>query len=181
MPRPNLNQDQPNEDILEAITKNSENQKKILNSLMLLQHFLENRLSNIADAVDKKNETTNERTIEEIQALQNDVKELLAQVKKMENAPNSMLLPPTQPNINQKMQIIRFKTWGEFQMFASQHEFSAYTYRDSDRLFEINAIKDNQLLVYIGETPNISAMLRSWLSNQLNVNQDKVVEGTIKP
>jgi hypothetical protein len=193
MPRSNPNQDQPNEIILEAINKNNENQKKILNSLMLLQHFLENRLSNIADSVDSKNETNSERTIAEIQTLQTDVKTLLAQMKKMENTPktqntqNSMLQPPTQTNmpftqanINQ-MQIIRFKTWSEFQIFASKHEFSAYTYRDSDKLFEINAVKDNQLLVYIGDTPNVTAMLRSWLSNQLGVNQDKIVEGTIKP
>jgi seryl-tRNA synthetase len=93
MPKPNLNQGQPFEEILEAITKNSENQKKILNSLMLLQHFLENRLSHIADAVESKNETNNERTIAEIQTLQTDVKALLIQVKKMENAPNSMLTP----------------------------------------------------------------------------------------
>jgi hypothetical protein len=178
---------------LEAINKNNENQKKILNSLMLLQHFLENRLSNIADAVDSKNETTSERTIAEIQTLQTDIKTLLAQMKKIENTPktqntpNSILLPPTQTNIPftqtniNQMQIIRFKTWSEFQIFASKHEFSAYTYRDSDRLFEINAVKDNQLLVYIGETPNVTAMLRSWLSNQLGVNQDKIVEGTIKP
>ncbi len=181
MPKPNLNQDQPFEDVLEAISKNSENQKKILNSLMLLQHFLENRLSNIADAVDNKNETNNERTITEIKTLQTDVKALLTQLKKTENTPNSMFLPPTQANISQKMQIMRFKTWSEFQIFASQHEFSAYTYRDSDKLFEINAVKDNQLLVYIGEIPNISTMLRSWLSSQLSVNPEKIVEGTIKP
>jgi hypothetical protein len=186
MPKSTLNQDQPFENILEAITKNSENQKKILNSLMLLQHFLENRLTNILDAVENKYETNTEKTITEIKALQTDIKALVTQMSKTENLhtpllSNSMASSPTQVNINQKMQLLSFKTWTDFQAFASQPEFSAYTYRDSDKVFEINELKNNQILVYIGEVPGISEMLRSWLSSQLSVSQEKTVEGTIKP
>ena len=169
MPKSNLNQDQPFGRVLESIAQNNENLTKTLKTL-----------SRLIDTVDNESEANTNKIIAEIIALQKDIKTLLTQLNESENKPSLLSPIPVQTNTNQKMEILQFKNWIEFQIFAGRPQFSAYTYRDTDKLFEINAIKNNQLLVYIGETPKINIMLRSWLSNQLIVSQERIVEGTIK-
>ncbi len=168
-PKSNLKQDQPFGRVLAAIAQNNENLEKTLKTL-----------SRLIDTIDNKSEANTNKIILEIIALQKEVKTLQAQLNESENKPNFMSPTFTQTSINQKMEILQFKNWVEFQIFAGQPQFSAYTYRDTDNLFEINAVKNNQLLVYIGETPKMNIMLRSWLSNQLAVNQERIVEGTIE-
>ena len=168
-PKLNLKQDQPFAKVLAAIAQNNENLEKTLKTL-----------SRLIDTFDNKSEANKNKIIVEIMALQKDVKTLQAQLNESENKTNLMSQTLTQTSINQKMEILQFKNWVEFQIFAGNPQFSAYTYRDTDNLFEINAVKNKQLLVYIGETPKINIMLRSWLSNQLMVSQERIMEGTIE-
>lgn len=162
-------QDQPNNSVSATVAQDNHNLKKDLHTLTCM-----------IDSKDEKYKTDTNKLIAEINVLQIKIKTLLDQLKKTENTNNLPSALPIQATSNHKIQTIQLKHWIEFKTFAAESHFSAYTCREDERLFEINAVKNNQLLVYIGETPKINEMLRSWLSNQLIVSQEKIVEGTIE-
>jgi hypothetical protein len=43
----------------------------------------------------------------------------------------------------------------------------------------VDALKNNQILTYSGELPKPTALLKSWLSKQLNVPEERILEGVL--
>ena len=83
--------------------------------------------------------------------------------------------------ISKSRAVLHYNHLEEFQALATQSQIIAYTYLDSQNVFEAYAVKNNQIFVYTGEIPRIEVLLKAWLSKLLLVPQEKIFQGTIKP
>src|SRR3972149_2763402 len=59
--------------------------------------------------------------------------------------------------------ILRCKQWDDFQTLA----------------FQADALKGNQVITYSGELPKLTALLKMWLSKQLETPEKKILEGVL--
>jgi hypothetical protein len=75
--------------------------------------------------------------------------------------------------------IVRCKQWEDFSSVASGAQTVSFMYRDSDKTFQVDAVKDDQIVTYSGDVPKPNLLLRSWLSRQLGVPERKAVEGVL--
>jgi hypothetical protein len=75
--------------------------------------------------------------------------------------------------------VLRCKQWEDFQLLASQAGTVSFTIKDAEKNFQVDALKGNQVIVFTGEIPKVASLLKSWLSQQLSVSEQKVLEGAL--
>jgi hypothetical protein len=52
-------------------------------------------------------------------------------------------------------------------------------YRDDDKTFQVDALKDNQVITFNGELPKNPSLLKTWLSKQLEIPEKRILEGVL--
>jgi hypothetical protein len=75
--------------------------------------------------------------------------------------------------------ILRCRQWEDFQTLASQANTVSFSVKEGDKTFQVDALKGNQVITFTGELPGIASLLKSWLSQQLGVSEQKVLEGVL--
>jgi hypothetical protein len=75
--------------------------------------------------------------------------------------------------------ILRCKQWEDFQTLAYQAQTVSFLYRETEKMFQADALKDNQIITYSGELPKEISLLKIWLSKQLDIPEKKVLEGIL--
>jgi hypothetical protein len=75
--------------------------------------------------------------------------------------------------------ILRCKQWEDFQVMAGEAQTLSFMYREAEKTFQVDAVKDNQIITYSGELPKYNSLLKAWLSKQLNVPEKKALEGVL--
>jgi len=75
--------------------------------------------------------------------------------------------------------IVKCKQWEDFKTLASQAEAVSYLYKETEKTFQADALKNSKVLTYNGETPQNTKLLKTWLSKQLNVPEEKIFEGIL--
>ena len=75
--------------------------------------------------------------------------------------------------------IFRCNQWGDFQTLAFQAQTLSFSFKEDEKSFQADAIKGNQIITYSGPVPKLSAVLKAWLSRQLNVPEGSILEGVL--
>ncbi len=75
--------------------------------------------------------------------------------------------------------IVRCKQWEDFLSLASQAQTVSFTVKETERTFQVDALKGNQIVTYTGELPKPAALLKVWLSKQLSLSEKIVLEGVL--
>lgn len=75
--------------------------------------------------------------------------------------------------------VLRCKNWEDFQTLAFQAQTLSFTHREAEKTFQADALKGNQIMTYSGELPKLTALLKIWLSKQLDVTDKKILEGVL--
>ncbi|MCS7124289.1 MAG: hypothetical protein NZ932_02585 [Candidatus Bathyarchaeota archaeon] len=75
--------------------------------------------------------------------------------------------------------ILRCKYWEDFKTLACQAHTLSFLYKEAEKAFQVDALKNNQIITYSGELPKQTALLKSWLSKQLNVPEERILEGIL--
>jgi len=75
--------------------------------------------------------------------------------------------------------IFRCNQWEDFQTLAFQAQTLSFSFKESEKSFQADAIKGNQIITYSGPVPKLSAILKAWLSRQLNVPEGSILEGIL--
>ncbi|MEM2440553.1 MAG: hypothetical protein QW493_05015 [Candidatus Bathyarchaeia archaeon] len=75
--------------------------------------------------------------------------------------------------------ILRCKHWEDFQTLARQAQTLSFLYKEAEKAFQADALKNSQIITYSGELPKQTALLKSWLSKQLDVPEDRILEGVL--
>ena len=142
-----------------------------------------------------------EKVEERLSTLQNEITNLITHLSaSREQTPmTKQTLPPTQtppPMPSQPLTtsraevvpfkeihgppvILRCKVWEDFQGIAVQAQTLSFMYREPEKIFQVDAVKDNQIVTYSGPLPKETALLKVWLSRQLDVPEKKILEGIL--
>ena len=75
--------------------------------------------------------------------------------------------------------ILRCKQWEDFQTLAFQAQTLSFSYKEDEKVFRVDALKGNQIITYSGALPKFSAILKMWLSKQLDVSEKSILEGVL--
>jgi hypothetical protein len=75
--------------------------------------------------------------------------------------------------------IFRCKQWEDFQTLAFQAQTLSFIFKEEEKCFQADAFKGNQIITYSGPVPKLSAVLKAWLSRQLDVPEGSILEGVL--
>ena len=75
--------------------------------------------------------------------------------------------------------ILRCKQWEDFLGLAFEAQTMSFTVKEAEHTFQVDALKENQVVTYTGELPKLPVLLKIWLTKQLNVAEQKVLEGIL--
>jgi hypothetical protein len=129
-----------------------------------------------------------ERVEERLSTLQNEITNLITYLSAPHEtpSPSSPQLLPAQKNEGLQVKeargppvILRCKQWEDFQAIAAEAQTLSFMYREPEKTFQVDAVKDNQVITYSGELPKYGPLLKAWLSKQLNVSEKKALEGVL--
>jgi hypothetical protein len=71
------------------------------------------------------------------------------------------------------------KQWRDFQSLALNAQTVSFSFKEAEKVFQAEALKGNQLILFSGALPNFGITLKTWLSRQLGVAEGNVLEGFI--
>jgi hypothetical protein len=75
--------------------------------------------------------------------------------------------------------ILQCKMWEDFQTLAFQDQTLSFSYKEDENGFQANALKGNQIITFSGALPRFSSILRTGLSEQLDVPAKNIFEGIL--
>lgn len=75
--------------------------------------------------------------------------------------------------------VLMCKQWEDFQTLVLKAQTLSFSYKDEEKVFRADALKGNQIITYSGALPKFSAILKTWLSKQLDVPERSILEGVL--
>lgn len=113
-----------------------------------------------------------ERVEERLASIQTEITSLI----KFLSAPAEKPHPPYRggPPV-----IVRCKQWEDFKILASDAETVSFLFKEAEKSFQADALKEGRVLTYNGEVPRDAKLLKFWLARELRVAEDKVFEGVL--
>jgi hypothetical protein len=75
--------------------------------------------------------------------------------------------------------IVRCKQWEDFKVLAKGAETVSFLFKEAEKSFQADALKQGRVLTYNGEFPRDSKLLKFWLARELGVLEESVFEGVL--
>ncbi len=75
--------------------------------------------------------------------------------------------------------IVKCKQWEDFKTLASNADTVSYQFKETEKSFQADALKNGKVLTYTGEFPQNARLLKIWLSKELEVTEEKIFEGIL--
>ncbi len=75
--------------------------------------------------------------------------------------------------------LLRCKQWDDFVALSFQAENVSFMAKETEHTFQADALKGNQVMTYSGEIPKLTVLLKTWLSKQLDISENKMLEGVL--
>jgi len=111
------------------------------------------------------------RVEERLESLQSEVASLIKELSSpKEVASFGMRGPPV---------IVRCKQWEDFKVLAKGAETVSFLFKEAEKSFQADALKQGRVLTYNGEFPRDSKLLKFWLARELGVLEESVFEGVL--
>ena len=132
-----------------------------------------------------------EKVEEKVNGLQNEISNLItclstspretpvAMKETKPSEPVQVMQPVQAAFVQGPPVILRCKQWEDFLGLAGQAQTMSFMVKEAERTFQVDALKGNQILTYSGELPKLPALLKVWLSKQLEILEKKVLEGVL--
>jgi len=131
-----------------------------------------NQLSTITESLGETGEVAGkiEKVEERLSTIQNEISNLI----KFISSPREMPAYPRGPPV-----IVRCKQWEDFKVLAAGAETVSYLFKETEKSFQADALKEGRVLTYSGEFPQDAKLLKIWLSRELAVAEEKIFEGVL--
>jgi hypothetical protein len=75
--------------------------------------------------------------------------------------------------------IVRCKEWEDYKQLASGADTVSFLYKDAEKGFQADALKNDRILTYNGALPDDVELLKTWLARELGVLEDRIFEGVL--
>jgi hypothetical protein len=172
----------------------------IVNVLKEHEHDLDKLINELATITEQIGETDAlngkvEQVEEKIDKLQCEVTNLIGYLSAPLNE-TSVIVAKDQTNKDQQSQtttapplsftevgvslVMNCKKWQDFQSLAKHAQTIPFSYKEDEKVFHVDALKENKIISYNGPLPEFSVLLKSLLSKQLDVAETNILEGTLK-
>jgi len=132
-----------------------------------------NELGKIAGKFSQAGEVPNKivRVEERLATLQSEVASLIKELSSPKELPAYAARGPPV--------IVRCKQWEDFKVLAKGAETVSFLFKEAEKSFQADALKEGRVLTYNGDFPRDAKLLKFWLARELNVSEDKVFEGVL--
>ena len=111
-----------------------------------------------------------EKIEDRITTLQGEITNLIKHLASPQKTPSYTHGPPV---------IVKCKQWEDFKTMAAGAETVSYFFKEAERSFQADALTKGRIVSYTGEFPQDTRLLRLWLSRELDVAEEVVVEGVL--
>lgn len=131
-----------------------------------------NELGKIAGKFGQSGELSNkiEGVEERLSSIQGEVSGLIKEL----SSPKELTLHARGPPV-----IVRCKQWDDFKVMAKDAETVSFLFKEAEKSFQADALKEGRVLTYNGEFPRDSKLLKFWLARELGVPEESVFEGVL--
>ncbi len=131
---------------------------------------LVNELVTVAEQLSETGELTGKvgKVEDKINILKTEVTNLITCLSSVQTA----LMVCSEPSV-----IWHCKRWEDFQTLAFRAKTVAFSYIEAEKIFHADALKGNQIIAYSDVIPKFSAILKAWLSKELDVSERSIFEG----
>jgi hypothetical protein len=181
---------QSKDDALEAVDF-------IVNVLKEHEKDLDNLIGELATVTEQLGENGKlsdkvEKFEEKIENLQKEVTKLINLISNLSGSvPKEALLTSVKEHVSEAAcapamaiqsgpsVILRCKQWEDFLTLAFQAQTLSFSYKEDELGFQANALKGNQIITFSGALPKFSSILKTWLSEQLDVPEKNIFEGLL--
>jgi hypothetical protein len=106
-------------------------------------------------------------------------KRLLSVQRDISNVVKSLPASAPTTSVMSPPVIIRCKNWEDFKLQALNADRISFLYREEEKTFQVDAVKDSRVYTYTGQLPSGSGLLRTWLSSELDARETQVSEGVL--
>ena len=134
-----------------------------------------------------------EKVEEKIENLQKEVTKLINLISNLSGSvPKEALLTSVKEHVSEAAcaapamaiqsgpsVILRCKQWEDFLTLAFQAQTLSFSYKEDEKGFQANALKGNQIITFNGALPKFSSILKTWLSEQLDMPEKNIFEGIL--
>ena len=169
----------------------------IINVLKEHEQNLDESIDELATVIEQIGNTTDglkgkvEEVEEKINRMQKEVTNLIGYLS---NAPKKALpaeVKEQEPQVQAAISvsptvvqgglsvILRCKHWADFQALAMHAQTLFFSYKENEKVFQVDALKGNQIIMYTGAFSNFSMILKAWLSRQLEITEENILEGSL--
>jgi len=111
-----------------------------------------------------------EKVEERLTTIQTEVTSLIKYMSTPQPAPAYPIGPPV---------IVKCKQWQDFKTLAAGADTVSYQLQETEKTFQADALKNGKVLTYTGEFPQNTNLLKTWLSKELNITEEKIFEGIL--
>jgi hypothetical protein len=144
-------------------------------------------LGTITSSVGKTGEMADkiEKVEDRLSTLQDEITGLISLLS---TSPRPASLPTTLiPNVTHATAptprgppvIVRCKQWDDFKTLAKGADTVSFLFREAEKGFQADALKDGRVLTFSGELPKDSRLLKLWLAKELDVKEEGIFEGIL--
>ncbi len=75
--------------------------------------------------------------------------------------------------------ILRCKEWSDFQGLAKQAQMLTFSLKEDEKVFQVDALKENKIITYKVALPDFSIILKKMLSGMLDIKEQNIIEGSL--
>lgn len=76
--------------------------------------------------------------------------------------------------------ILNCKEWDDFRNFVSPAQMLTLNFKEDEKHFQVATLKGNQIIAYTVTFDEILQIMKKYLSNQLNISEKNIVEGSLE-
>ncbi|KPV63584.1 MAG: hypothetical protein AOA66_0716 [Candidatus Bathyarchaeota archaeon BA2] len=147
----------------------------IVNVLKEHEKDLDRLIGQLATVTESLGETGEVATkIEKVEERLSTIQSEVASLIKYLSTPKEMPAYPIGPPV-----IVKCKKWEDFKILAVGADTVSYQFKETEKTFQVDALKEGRVLIYTGEFPQNASLLKIWLSKELGVTEEKIFEGVL--
>ncbi len=140
-------------------------------------------LSNITSSVGKTGEMADkiDKVEERLSTLQTEITGLINILSSPRKHPAAT--PATLPTVSASLRgppvIVRCKQWEDFKTLAKGADTVSFLFRESEKGFQADALKNGRVLTFSGDLPKDARLLKLWLAKELQISEENIFEGIL--
>jgi hypothetical protein len=169
--------------IINILKEHEQNLDKSINDFASLTGHVGNTdaLNVKIEKVEEKISTLQKEMTNLIGILSNKPKSTLSAVAKKQEPQTEGTIPTSMTQVQGGPSLIlRCKQWRDFQALALNAQTMSFSCKEAERVFQAEAVKGNQLILFSGPLPNLNVILKTWLSRQLAISEVNILEGVLE-